>query len=100
MSKVSCDFTWTTTFLALTRFDEIDIYLSTHYMSGMRFGLLERRVAGYDPLTARVLGMYHIHAGESSAEARSTAERGLADYHAAAAQARSLNTGAGVLPQP
>jgi len=64
------------------------------------FGLLEQRVAGHDPLTARVLGMYHIHVGESSAETRSTAERGLADYHAAAAQARSLNTGAGVLPQP
>ena len=55
--------------------------------------LKARRAAGHDPTTARVLGMYHIYVGENPGEARSTAERGLADYHAAAAQARSLTQG-------
>jgi alkanesulfonate monooxygenase SsuD/methylene tetrahydromethanopterin reductase-like flavin-dependent oxidoreductase (luciferase family) len=41
--------------------------------------------------------MYHIHVGENSRAARVVAERALADYHAAAAQARSLTQG---MPEP
>ncbi|MGH7828113.1 MAG: LLM class flavin-dependent oxidoreductase, partial [Candidatus Binatia bacterium] len=59
--------------------------------------LRARRRAGHDPSTARVLGMYHIYVGEAAAEARSTAEPALADYHLAAAQARSLTQG---MPEP
>jgi len=59
--------------------------------------LKARRDAGYEPSTARVLGMYHIHVGENSRAARITAERALADYHLAAAQARSLTQG---VPEP
>ncbi|MGH7872484.1 MAG: LLM class flavin-dependent oxidoreductase [Candidatus Binatia bacterium] len=57
-----------------------------------------RQAAGYDPITARVIAMYHIYAGESSAAARATAEPALADYHAAAAQARNLTHGG--IPEP
>lgn len=63
----------------------VEIYLSA------------RRAAGHDPTTARVIAMYHIYVGESSAEARATAEPALADYHAAAAQARNLTQG---VPEP
>jgi natural product biosynthesis luciferase-like monooxygenase protein len=56
-----------------------------------------RRAAGHDPSTARVLGVYHLYVGESSTEARSTAAQGLAEYHAAAAEARSLTPG---IPEP
>jgi natural product biosynthesis luciferase-like monooxygenase protein len=52
-----------------------------------------RRAAGHDPSTARVLGAYHLYVGENSAEARSTAAQALAEYHAAAAQARDLTMG-------
>lgn len=55
--------------------------------------LNSRRAAGHDPKTARVLGMYHVHVGENTVEARSRAELALADYHAAAAQARGLTQG-------
>jgi hypothetical protein len=37
--------------------------------------------------------MYHIHVGDGSANARATAEPALADYHAAAAEARNLTLG-------
>jgi alkanesulfonate monooxygenase SsuD/methylene tetrahydromethanopterin reductase-like flavin-dependent oxidoreductase (luciferase family) len=63
----------------------VEIYLSA------------RRAAGHDPLTARVIAMYHIYVGENSGEARATAEPALADYHAAAAQARNLTQG---VPEP
>jgi natural product biosynthesis luciferase-like monooxygenase protein len=67
-------------------------------LRGMVQGYLKARSdAGYDPSTARVLGMYHIHVGENSRAARVAAERALADYHAAAAQARSLTQG---MPEP
>jgi alkanesulfonate monooxygenase SsuD/methylene tetrahydromethanopterin reductase-like flavin-dependent oxidoreductase (luciferase family) len=56
-----------------------------------------RRAAGHDPKTARVIAMYHIYAGESSAEARATAEPALALYHGAAAEARNLTQG---IPEP
>jgi alkanesulfonate monooxygenase SsuD/methylene tetrahydromethanopterin reductase-like flavin-dependent oxidoreductase (luciferase family) len=49
--------------------------------------LSARRAAGHDVNTARIIAMYHIYVGESSAEARTTAEPALADYHAAAAWA-------------
>ena len=63
----------------------VEIYLSA------------RRAAGYDPTTARMIAMYHIYVGESSAEARATAEPALAAYHAAAAEARNLTQG---IPEP
>lgn len=63
----------------------VEIYLSA------------RRTAGHDPLTARVIAMYHIYVGESSTEARATAEPALAAYHAAAAEARNLTQG---IPEP
>jgi alkanesulfonate monooxygenase SsuD/methylene tetrahydromethanopterin reductase-like flavin-dependent oxidoreductase (luciferase family) len=63
----------------------VDVYLNA------------RRAAGHDPSTARVIAMYHIYVGESSAEARATAEPALAAYHAAAAEARNLTQG---IPEP
>lgn len=59
--------------------------------------LSARRAAGYDPTTARMIAMYHIYVGESSAEARATAEPALAAYHVAAAEARNLTQG---IPEP
>ena len=56
-----------------------------------------RRIAGHDPSNARVLGVYHMYVGESSAEARAAAAPGLAEYHAAAARAHSLTPG---IPDP
>ncbi len=56
-----------------------------------------RRAAGHDPSTARVLGVYHTYVGESSAEARTAAAPGLAEYHAAATHAHSLTPG---MPDP
>jgi natural product biosynthesis luciferase-like monooxygenase protein len=56
-----------------------------------------RRAAGLDPESARVIAMYHIYVGESSDEARATAEPALAAYHAAAAEARNLTQG---IPEP
>jgi alkanesulfonate monooxygenase SsuD/methylene tetrahydromethanopterin reductase-like flavin-dependent oxidoreductase (luciferase family) len=56
-----------------------------------------RKAAGHDFATARVIAMYHIYAGENSAEARTTAEPALAAYHAAAAEARNLTQG---IPEP
>jgi natural product biosynthesis luciferase-like monooxygenase protein len=55
--------------------------------------LAARRAAGHDPPTARVLGVYHAYVGESSAEARAAAARGLAEYNAAAFHAHSLTSG-------
>lgn len=52
-----------------------------------------RRVAGHDPSTARVLAVYHVHVGESTAEARAAAEPGVAEYHSAARQAHGLTPG-------
>jgi natural product biosynthesis luciferase-like monooxygenase protein len=52
-----------------------------------------RKAAGHDPSTARVLGVYHAHVGESAAAARAAAEVGLAEYHSAASQARDLTPG-------
>jgi natural product biosynthesis luciferase-like monooxygenase protein len=52
-----------------------------------------RRTAGHDRATARVLGVYHIYVGESSAEARAAAAPGLAEYNAAAAHAHGLTPG-------
>jgi alkanesulfonate monooxygenase SsuD/methylene tetrahydromethanopterin reductase-like flavin-dependent oxidoreductase (luciferase family) len=55
--------------------------------------LSARRVAGHDPSTARVLGVYHAYVGENSSEARAAAAQGLAEYNAAAFQAHSLTPG-------
>lgn len=52
-----------------------------------------RKTAGLDPDAARIIAMYHIHVGDDSANARATAEPALADYHAAAAEARNLTQG-------
>lgn len=52
-----------------------------------------RRAAGHDPTTARVVGVYHMYVGESSAEARAAAAIGLAEYNSAASQAHSLTPG-------
>jgi alkanesulfonate monooxygenase SsuD/methylene tetrahydromethanopterin reductase-like flavin-dependent oxidoreductase (luciferase family) len=52
-----------------------------------------RQAAGFDPSTARVLGVYHICVGENSAAARAAAAQGLAEYHSAASQAHSLTPG-------
>jgi natural product biosynthesis luciferase-like monooxygenase protein len=52
-----------------------------------------REAAGFDPSTARVLGVYHTYVGESSAEARAAAAQGLAEYNAAAREAHSLTPG-------
>lgn len=56
-----------------------------------------RQSAGHDRAAARVIAMYHIYAGENSAEALTTAEPALAAYHAAAAGARNLTQG---IPEP
>jgi natural product biosynthesis luciferase-like monooxygenase protein len=56
-----------------------------------------RRAAGYDPSTARVLGVYHAYVGETSAEARAAGAQGVAEYHAAATHAHSLTPG---VPDP
>ena len=56
-----------------------------------------RESAGHDRANARVIAMYHIYAGENSAEARATAEPALSAYHAAAAEARNLTQG---IPEP
>jgi len=52
-----------------------------------------RRSSGHDASTARVLGVYHVYVGESAAEARASAARGLAEYQSAAGQAHSLTPG-------
>jgi alkanesulfonate monooxygenase SsuD/methylene tetrahydromethanopterin reductase-like flavin-dependent oxidoreductase (luciferase family) len=52
-----------------------------------------REAAGFDPATARVLGVYHTHVGESSGEARAAAAKGLAEYNSAAREAHSLTPG-------
>ncbi len=52
--------------------------------------LQARHGAGHDPATARVVAMYHIYVGANSQEAYATAKPALAEYHAAAAQARNL----------
>ena len=52
-----------------------------------------RRAAGHDQSTARVLAVYHMNVGESSAEARAAVTRGLAEYHEAATHANSLTPG-------
>ena len=52
-----------------------------------------RRAAGHDQSTARVLAVYHMNVGESSAEARAAVARGLAEYHEAATHANSLTPG-------
>jgi alkanesulfonate monooxygenase SsuD/methylene tetrahydromethanopterin reductase-like flavin-dependent oxidoreductase (luciferase family) len=52
-----------------------------------------RREAGHDPSAARVLGVYHAYVGDSSAEARAAAAKGLAEYNLAAKQANSLTAG-------
>ena len=56
-----------------------------------------RRAGGHDPATARVLGVYHMCVGKSSAEARAAAAKGLAEYNAAAFHAHSLTQG---IPDP
>jgi natural product biosynthesis luciferase-like monooxygenase protein len=55
--------------------------------------LKARGAAGHDLSSARIIAMYHIYVGESSTEARATAEPALAAYHAAAAEARNLTQG-------
>src|SRR5262245_25136436 len=52
-----------------------------------------RRASGHETSTARVLGVYHVYVGESSAEARASAAPGLAEYQSAAGQAHSLTPG-------
>jgi alkanesulfonate monooxygenase SsuD/methylene tetrahydromethanopterin reductase-like flavin-dependent oxidoreductase (luciferase family) len=52
-----------------------------------------RRLAGHNPSTARVLGVYHVYVGESSSAARAAAAQGLAEYSSAASQAHSLTPG-------
>jgi alkanesulfonate monooxygenase SsuD/methylene tetrahydromethanopterin reductase-like flavin-dependent oxidoreductase (luciferase family) len=52
-----------------------------------------REAAGFDPSTARVLGVYHAYVGETSAEARAAGAQGLAEYNAAARGAHSLTPG-------
>jgi natural product biosynthesis luciferase-like monooxygenase protein len=56
-----------------------------------------RETAGLEPSTARVLGVYHMYVGENSAEARTAAAPGLAEYNSAARQAHSLTPG---MPDP
>jgi natural product biosynthesis luciferase-like monooxygenase protein len=55
--------------------------------------LKARRVAGHDPSTTRVLGVYHLYVGESSAEARAAGAQALAEYHGAATRAHGLTPG-------
>jgi len=52
-----------------------------------------RQAAGYDPSSARVLGVYHAYVGENSVEAREAAAHGLHEYHSAAQAAHSLTPG-------
>jgi natural product biosynthesis luciferase-like monooxygenase protein len=52
-----------------------------------------RRAAGFDPSTARVLGVYHMYVGENFTEARAAGAPGLAEYSAAASHAHSLTPG-------
>jgi alkanesulfonate monooxygenase SsuD/methylene tetrahydromethanopterin reductase-like flavin-dependent oxidoreductase (luciferase family) len=52
-----------------------------------------REAAGFDPSTARVLGVYHAYVGETSAEARAAGAQGLAEYNSAARAAHSLTPG-------
>ena len=52
-----------------------------------------RKAAGHDPATARVLGVYHVYVGETSAAARAAGTRGLAEYNSAAREAHSLTPG-------
>lgn len=55
--------------------------------------LQARQAAGYEHSTSRVLAVYHINVGETSAESRAAVERGLAEYHTAAMHANSLTPG-------
>lgn len=59
----------------------------------MQAYLSARQAAGFDPSTARVLGVYHTYVGESAAEARAAAALGLAEYNSAARAAHSLTPG-------
>ncbi len=52
-----------------------------------------RSSAGYEASSARVLAVYHAYVGETSAEARTAAACGLAEYNAAAAHAHTLTPG-------
>ena len=52
-----------------------------------------RQAAGFNPSTARVLGVYHMYVGENSTEARVAAAQGLAEYSRAAFNAHSLTPG-------
>ena len=52
-----------------------------------------REAAGFDPSTARVLGVYHAYVGETAAEARAAGAQGLAEYNSAARAAHSLTPG-------
>jgi natural product biosynthesis luciferase-like monooxygenase protein len=52
-----------------------------------------REAAGFDPSTARVLGVYHAYVGASSTEARAAGAQGLAEYNSAAREAHSLTPG-------
>src|SRR5262249_56895921 len=56
-----------------------------------------RRAAGFDPSTARVLGVYHMYVGDDSAGARAAAALGLAEYSSAASHAPTLTPG---IPDP
>ncbi|MGH7798850.1 MAG: LLM class flavin-dependent oxidoreductase, partial [Candidatus Binatia bacterium] len=52
-----------------------------------------REAAGFDPSTARVLGVYHTYVAENSVEARAAGAQGLAEYNSAAREAHSLTPG-------
>jgi natural product biosynthesis luciferase-like monooxygenase protein len=52
-----------------------------------------RETAGFERLTARVLGVYHAYVGDSVNEARAAGARGLAEYNTAAREAHSLTPG-------
>lgn len=52
-----------------------------------------REAAGFDPSTARVLGVYHTYVGETLEEASAAAAKGLAEYNSAAREAHSLTPG-------
>jgi natural product biosynthesis luciferase-like monooxygenase protein len=51
-----------------------------------------RRIAGH-PSSTRVLAVYHINVGETSAQARAAVAKGLGEYHDAATHANSLTPG-------
>jgi len=55
--------------------------------------LSARQAAGHDPSTTRVLAVYHINVGETSAQSRGAVQQGLHEYHTAATQANSLTPG-------